>query len=85
METNATVLLSKSGQLNIPAAIRKLLHWQDGMELNIKIISSGLLIQAEKKQNKKRRLEELRGFLKHQGKPLSDEQLCAPADYMEQE
>lgn len=85
METNAMVHLSKSGQLNIPTAIRKILQWQDGMELNIKIISSGLLIQAGKKQNKTRRLEELRGFLKHQGKPLSDEQLCAPVDDMEQE
>lgn len=85
METNAMVHLSKSGQLNIPAAIRKILQWQDGMELNIKIISSGLLIQAGKKQNKIRRLEELRGFLKHQGKPLSDEQLCAPVDDTEQE
>jgi bifunctional DNA-binding transcriptional regulator/antitoxin component of YhaV-PrlF toxin-antitoxin module len=85
MEKKTSVQLSKSGQVNIPAAIRDVLHWQDGMELSIKIISSGLLIQPKKRQCKKRRLEELRGLLKHKGKPLSDEQLCAPVDYTETE
>ena len=73
----------QQGQVNIPAAIRDVLHWQGGMELSIKIISSGLIIQPKKKQRKKRRLEELRGLLKHKGKPLSDEQLCAPVDCTE--
>ena len=85
METNTTIQLSESGQVNIPAVIRDFLHWQGGMELNIRITSSGLLIQPKQPHIKKHRLEELRGFLKHQGKPLSDEQLCAPVDYMEAE
>ncbi len=85
METNATVQLLELGQINIPAVIREFLHWQSGMELNIKITASGLLIQPKRPQVKKHRLEELRGFLKHQGKPLSHEKLCAPADYLEAE
>ena len=83
MEKEINVQLSKTGQVNIPAAIRDVLHWQDGMELSIKILSSGLLIQPKQQQRKKRRLEELRGLLRHKGKPLSDEQLCAPVDYKE--
>jgi hypothetical protein len=49
-------------------------------KVNIQLSESGqadipAVILAEK-----RRLEELRGLLKHKGKPLSDEQLCAPVD-----
>jgi len=83
METNVTIQLSESGEVNIPSTIREILHWQNGMEFNLKITSFGLLIQPKQIKHKKRRLEEFRGFLKHQGTPLSDEQLCAPANYME--
>jgi hypothetical protein len=40
-------------------------------------------LPKNKVQQKKRRLEEFRGFFKHQGTPLSDEQLCAPVNDME--
>ncbi len=83
METDTTIKLSESGQVNIPDVIRDFLHWKGGMELNIKITSSGLLLHPKKSPIKQRRLEELRGFFKHQGKPLTDEQLCAPVDFME--
>jgi len=83
METNVTVQLSESRQVDIPEGFMEFLDWQIGMELDIKITSSGLLIQAKKAQTKKRRLEELRGFFKHHGKPLSDKELCAPIDYRE--
>ncbi len=83
METNVTTQLSESGQVNIPLAIRDILHWQNGTELNLKITSFGLLIQPKQVKHKKRRLEEFRGFFKHRGTPLSDEQLCAPVNYME--
>lgn len=83
VETNTIVRLSESGEVSIPPLIREFLHWQSGMELNVRITSSGLLIQPKQPQVKKRRLEEFRGFLKHQGKPLSDEQLCAPVNHME--
>ncbi|WPD22063.1 MAG: AbrB/MazE/SpoVT family DNA-binding domain-containing protein [Candidatus Electrothrix scaldis] len=83
MEKTTTVQLSKSGGLVIPAAIRNSLHWQDGMELNIQIIASGLLVQPKSRKKRKRRLEDLRGILKHRGTPLPDEQLCAPVNYRE--
>jgi bifunctional DNA-binding transcriptional regulator/antitoxin component of YhaV-PrlF toxin-antitoxin module len=79
-----TVQLSEAGQLNIPAAIRDMLRWQSGMEFNISIIASGLLIHPKHEPKKKRRMEELRGLLKHKGLSLSNEQLCAPVDYSEE-
>ncbi|KOR32764.1 hypothetical protein TI05_05235 [Achromatium sp. WMS3] len=85
METNAITQLSESGDINIPLTIRDILHWQNGMELDLKITSFGLLIQPNQVKRKKRRLEEFRGFLKHQGTPLSDEQLCASVNYLENE
>ncbi len=85
MEANATTQLSDSGQVAIPEVIRDVLRWQGGMELNISITPSGLLIQSKQPDIKKHRLEELRGFFKYRGMPLSDEQLCTPVDYTEPE
>jgi len=85
MEAEATTHLSESGQVNIPTAIREFLQWRSGLELEIRITSSGLLIHPKYSQQTKRRFEDLRGFFKHQGKPLSNEELCAPVDLREPE
>ena len=50
------------------------------MVLQISITATGLLIQPRQSRAPKRRLEELRGFLKHHGKTISDEQLYAPVN-----
>jgi len=72
--------LNEKGQLFIPQAIRETLHWFSGMELTLTLEGNALLIKPRKPQGK-HRLEDLRGFLKHEGIPLSDEQLNAPVDY----
>jgi hypothetical protein len=83
MDTNATVHLSESGTLEIPSSLRSLLHWEGAMELEIQIAASGVLIQPKRPVVKKRRLEELRGMLKHEGERVPDELLHAPVDYLE--
>ena len=83
MDTNTTVHLSESGQLEIPPRLRALLHWDGAMELEIQIAASGVLIQPKRTPAKKRRLEELRGMLKHEGERVPDEALQAPVDYVE--
>ena len=85
MVMNTTLRMSESGQVNIPSSLRERLHWQGAMELDFQLTSSGLLIQPKEPQAKRHRLEELRGLLRHEGNPLSDEQLCAPVDCMESE
>lgn len=46
---------------------------EEGIEMDLQAASS-----THKQPNKSLRLEDLRGYLKHQGEPLTDEQLCAP-------
>lgn len=83
METSTTVHLSESGQLEIPPRLRALLHWEGAMELEIQVAASGVLIQPKRLVEKKRRLEELKGMLKHGGERVPDEALHAPVDYLE--
>jgi len=83
MELSTTVHLSETGQLEIPPRLRALLHWEGAMELEIQIAASGVLIQPKRSLVKKRRLEELRGILKHEGERVPDELLQAPVDYSE--
>ena len=84
MEDTKTVHMSESGQVLIPSDVREILHWEGAMDLCIRLAGSGLLIQPRQHQAGGRRLEELRGLLKHHGEALSDEQLCAPADCAEE-
>jgi bifunctional DNA-binding transcriptional regulator/antitoxin component of YhaV-PrlF toxin-antitoxin module len=83
MDTSTTVHLSESGQLEIPPRLRALLHWEGAMDLEIHIAASGLLIQPKRPLVKRRRLEELRGMLKHEGERVPDELLHAPVNYLE--
>jgi len=81
MEDTKIVHMSESGQVSIPSDVRETLHWQGAMDLSIRLTGSGLLIQSRRPHEKGHRLEELRGFLKHNGEALSDEQLCSPAEF----
>lgn len=78
--TIAIVTLSREGQIVIPKEIRDKLHWETGQELIIKMTESGILLESKPAQ-KKLRLEDLRGFLKYNGPPISTEALCQPVDY----
>jgi AbrB family looped-hinge helix DNA binding protein len=81
METKTDIVrLSSKGQLVIPRAIRKALRWEVGTELTVVQTGSGVTIQPLPKKTGKR-LEDLRGCLNYQGRPLSDEELNAPVDY----
>ncbi len=79
MTTN-TVTLAKQGQVLIPRHIREALHWETGAELTIETTDNGVLLKPVATR-KKLRLEDLRGFLKHQGSPVPTEELCKPVDY----
>lgn len=77
---NETVTLTNKGQVVIPKHIRKALHWESGAELVIETTEGGLLLRPTGAK-RKLRLEDLRGFLKHEGPPRSTEELCKPVDY----
>lgn len=76
----ATITLSSKGQVVIPKEIRDELHWEPGHELTIETTKSGVLLKS-RPTGKKLRLEDLRGFLKYDGPPISTEELCKPVDY----
>jgi len=80
MSSHTTVHMSASGQVDIPPALREQLHWNGAMDLDAELTPSGLLIQPKRSQKKTRRLEELRGLLKHNGDRISDKDLQRPVD-----
>jgi len=83
MDSHTTVQLSAAGHVELPPALREKLHWLGAMELDARLTPSGLLIQPKQQRRKTRRLEELRGLLKHRGTPVPDSELQAPADLAE--
>ena len=76
----ATITLSNTGQIVIPKAMCDELYWTPGLELTIETTESGVLLKS-KATEKKLRLEDLRGFLKYDGPPLSTEELCQTVNY----
>ncbi len=50
------------------------------MKFTIILVDKGLFIRPISPKGK-HRLEDLRGFLKHEGKPISDDVLFSPVDY----
>jgi AbrB family looped-hinge helix DNA binding protein len=75
----ATIKLSTKGQIVIPKEIRDELAWQAGTELTLVTSSSGLMLKAAPTKTV-RKLEDLIGMLKHNGKPIPIEELCKPVD-----
>jgi len=75
-----TITVSSKGQVVIPKEIRDELHWGTGQELTIETTESGLLLKSRPNE-KKVRLEDLRGFLKYDGPAISTESLCKPIEY----
>ena len=76
----ATITLSSKGQVVIPKEIRKELNWHAGTQLSLVSSASGITLKALPKKSG-RRFEDLIGMLKHDGTPLSTEELCQPVDY----
>jgi len=75
-----TITLSSKGQVVIPKAIRDELHWHAGTQITLVTTASGVTLKAVPKKTG-RKFEDLIGMLKHEGQPLSTEELCKPVDY----
>ena len=80
--TTATITLSSKGQVVIPKEIRDELHWNAGTQITLISSASGVTLKAVPKKTG-RKLADLTGFFKHEGPPLSIEELCKPVDYSE--
>jgi len=78
-----TVFLSDTGQIPISSLVLEKLKWKSGMKLTVVLTDNGLLVKPDSPNTHKYRLEDLRGFLKHEGPPISDEALLSPVDYNE--
>lgn len=75
-----TITLSSKGQVVIPKEIRDELHWVAGTQLTLVANDSGVTLRVTPKKTG-RNLADLIGMLRHNGPPLSTEELCAPVDY----
>jgi len=62
-----------------PRPLRDELHWEAGTQLALISTPSGVTIRAMP-QKAGRRLEDLIGMLKHEGPPISTDDLCKPVD-----
>lgn len=80
--TTATITLSSKGQVVIPKGIRDELHWDVGTQIALVSSASGVTLKAVPKKTG-RKLADLIGLFKHEGPPLSVEELCKPVDYNE--
>jgi AbrB family looped-hinge helix DNA binding protein len=79
----ATITLSSKGQVVIPKEIRDELHWEAGTQISLVSSASGVTLRAVPKKTG-RKLADLIGLFKHEGQPLSIEELCKPVDYSEE-
>ncbi len=77
---STTTVLSATGHILIPPEIRQTLHWDTGLELTMTTTENGVVLEAKPKPRGKR-LEDLIGFLQHDGPPIPIEELCKPVDY----
>ena len=77
--TMTTIKLSSKGQIVIPSDIRKVLHWETGTELTLIANSDGISLKALPAQSG-RDLTDLIGLLKHDGAPVSTDELCKAVD-----
>jgi AbrB family looped-hinge helix DNA binding protein len=75
-----TIKLSSKGQIVIPKEIRDELHWQTGTQLSLLTTVSGVSLRAMPVKTG-RNLGDLIGLLKHDGAPISIEELCKPVDF----
>jgi len=77
--TSTTTVLSDTWHILIPPEIRQTLHWNAGLELTMTTTENGVVLEAKSKPRGKR-LENLIGFLQHEGPPIPIEELCKPVD-----
>jgi AbrB family looped-hinge helix DNA binding protein len=71
--------LSSKGQIVIPKEIRDELHWEAGMQLSLVATGGAVSLRAMPTKTG-RNLGDLIGLLKHEGVPVSIEELCKPVD-----
>ena len=82
--TTATITLSSKGQVVIPKEIRDELHWDAGTQITLVSSASGVMLKAVPTKTG-RKLVDLIGMFKHEGRPLATEELCKPVDFSEDE
>ncbi|PIQ37334.1 MAG: AbrB family transcriptional regulator [Lysobacterales bacterium CG17_big_fil_post_rev_8_21_14_2_50_64_11] len=75
----ATITLSSKGQVVIPKEIRDELHWIAGTQIALVSSASGVTLKAVPNKTG-HKLVDLIGMFKHEGLPLSIEELCKPVD-----
>ena len=80
----ATITLSSKGQVVIPKEIRDELHWEAGTELTLVSSASGVTLKATPKKTG-RNLADLIGMLKHDGPPVSTEELSRPVELTDED
>ncbi len=73
--------LSSKGQVVIPREIREKSNLSQGQVFRIEATSAGILLRPITQKKAGLRLEDLKGFFKYTGKPISDEKLFQPVDY----
>ena len=78
--SSATLTLSNTAQIAIPHEIRDELHWEPGLELTLETTDFGVVLRSKAKE-RTLRPEDLRGFMKCDGPPVSIEALCETVDY----
>ncbi len=82
--TTATITLSSKGQVVIPKEIRDELHWDAGTQITLVSSASGVMLKAVPTKTG-RKLGDLIGMFKHEGRALTTEELCEPVDFSEGE
>ena len=72
-----TATLSADGQLVLPQAVRERRGWEAGARLVVEEIGEGVLLKREPSEPlfKPTRLEDVIGMLKHEGPPISIEEM----------
>jgi AbrB family looped-hinge helix DNA binding protein len=73
--------LSSKGQVVIPREIREKSNLSKGQVFRIEATSAGILLRPVTQKKAGLRLEDLQGFFKYTGEPVSDEELFQPVDY----
>jgi AbrB family looped-hinge helix DNA binding protein len=70
----ATTKVSTKGQVILPKAVREARRWGPGTELEIEERGDDVVLRL-KRPMKKHRLEDVIGILKHEGPPITEEQI----------
>jgi AbrB family looped-hinge helix DNA binding protein len=72
----ASTKLSSKGQIVIPREVRESHRWREGMEFTIEEREGGILLRPKRRLHASR-IEDLVGSLRHEGPPMTLEDMDA--------